>query len=155
MAPKPIPDGYHTVTPYLMVRGAAAAIEFYQKAFGAEEVMRFPTPDGKVAHAEIRIGDSILMMADEYPEMDFLGPQSRGGTSVPLMMYVPDVDRAFARALAAGAKEVRPLQNQFYGDRTGTLVDPFGHVWTIGTHVEDVSPEEMQRRMQQMGEKGG
>jgi len=147
MPVKPVPDGYHTITPYLYVKGAAKAIDFYKAAFGAEEIMRFPAPDGRIAHAEIRIGDSPIMLADEHPEMDVLGPQSRGGTTAGFAVYVPDVDQRVARAVAAGAKIVRPVQNQFYGDRSGTLNDPFGHQWTLATHVEDVPPAEMERRM--------
>lgn len=155
MPVKPIPDGYHSVTPYLICKGAAQAIEFYKQAFGATELMRMPMPGGKLGHAEIRIGDSAVMLADEFPEMDVRGPQSLGGTSVSLLIYVPDVDTAFPQAIAAGGKEIRPLVDQFYGDRSGTLEDPFGHKWTIATHKEDVPPEEMQRRheefMQQQG----
>jgi PhnB protein len=147
MAVKPIPDGYHTVTPYLIVNGAAAALEFYKRAFGATEVMRFPGPNGKVGHAEIRIGDSHIMLADEHPEMGARGPQALGGSPVTILLYVPDVDARFAQAVAAGAKEVRPLKDQFYGDRSGSVADPFGHIWHIATHKEDVSHEEMQRRM--------
>jgi PhnB protein len=154
MPVKPVPDGYHTVTPYLYVKGAANAIDFYKKAFGAEEIMRFPAPDGRLAHAEIRIGDSPIMLADEHPEMNAIGPQTRGGTTVGFAIYVPDVDQRVAKAVAAGAKIVRPVQNQFYGDRSATLADPFGHTWTIATHVEDVAPAEMERRMKAM-KKGG
>jgi len=145
-AVKPVPDGYHSVTPYLILRGAAKAIEFYKKAFGATELMRYPMPDGKLGHAEIKIGDSPIMMADEHPEMGYKSPQSYGGTSVSVMLYVDDVDTLFPQAIAAGAKELRPVVDQFYGDRSGTLVDPFGHVWTIATHKEDLSMEEMQKR---------
>ncbi|MFO1310440.1 MAG: VOC family protein [Burkholderiales bacterium] len=148
----PVPPGYHSVTPYLVLEGAAKAIEFYQQAFDAEELMRLPTPDGKVAHAEIRIGDSPVMLADATDE--FKGPRAFGGTPVSLMVYVEDVDRVFRQALAAGATEMRPVVDQFYGDRTGTLTDPFGHVWTIATHVEDVSPEEIDRRMAMMMQGG-
>ncbi len=155
MAVKPIPDGYHAVTPYLYVKGAAQAIEFYRKAFGAEELMRYAMPGGKIGHAEIRIGDSTLMLADEHPEMDVKGPQTRGGTTVSFAVYVPDVDQRIAQAVAAGAKITRPVKNQFYGDRSGTLTDPFGHTWTISTHVEDVSPEEMQRREAAARKEGG
>lgn len=151
MSVQPIPDGYHSVTPYLIIKDAAKALEFYAKAFGAEELMRFPGPGGKVMHAEIKIGDSPLMMADEFPDMGHLGPSTRGGTTVSLMLYVRDVDAAFDRAVKAGATVVRPVKDQFYGDRSGTLNDPFGHQWTIATHVEDVSPEEMQRRLQAGG----
>jgi PhnB protein len=154
MPVKPIPDGYHTVTPYLYVKGAANAIDFYKKAFGAEEIMRFPAPDGRLAHAEIRIGDSPIMLADEHPEMNAIGPQTRGGTTVGFAIYVPDVDQRVARAVAEGAKIVRPIQNQFYGDRSATLADTFGHTWTIATHVEDVPPAEMEQRMKSM-KKGG
>ena len=146
MTVNPVPQGYHTVTPYLVVDGAANAIDFYAKAFGAEEVMRMPMGD-RIGHAEIRIGDSHVMLADEFPDQGHRGPKSYGGTSVSLMVYLPDVDTVFARALAAGATEERAVVDQFYGDRSGTLRDPFGHCWMIATHVEDVSPEEMQRRM--------
>jgi PhnB protein len=155
MAAKPIPDGYHSVTPYLILREAARAIEFYKRAFGAEEVGRLDGPGGKVMHAEITIGDSRVMMADEFPDMGFVGPQGLGGTSVSLHIYVEDVDRSFTRALAAGAKEVRPLKDEFYGDRSGTLIDPYGHVWTMASRKEDVSPEELQRRFQEMVKRGG
>jgi PhnB protein len=141
------PQGYHDVTPYLIVDGADAAIRFYQQAFGATEVMRMPMGEDKLAHAEILIGDSHVMLADEFPGMGFLGPLKRGGATASLMIYVEDVDAAFAQALAAGAKEERPPADQFWGDRMGTLLDPFGHRWTLATHVEDVSEEEMQRRM--------
>ena len=147
MSVKPVPEGYHSVTPYLIVDGAAAALEFYAKAFGAAELFRMPMGD-RIGHAEMRIGDSIVMLADEWPDMGYLGPRTRGGSTVGLMIYVPDVDAVFARALAAGATQERAVQDQFYGDRSGNLVDPFGHRWTIATHVEDVSPAEMQRRMQ-------
>jgi PhnB protein len=147
MPVKPIPDGYHTATPYLIVKGAAAAIDFYKRAFGATELLRFPDPSGKVAHAEIKIGDSPIMLADEFPERDARSPQALGGTPVGIMLYVPNVDAQFNQALAAGAKTVQPLMDQFYGDRSGTLVDPYGHKWTLATHKEDVSMEEMQRRM--------
>jgi PhnB protein len=143
---QPIPKGYSDVTPYLSVRGAADAIEFYKKAFGAKELMRMPGPEGKLGHAEIRIGGSRVMLSDEYQAMDFLGPQSRGGTTVHLHVYVKDVDLVVKRAEAAGAKIVRPVANQFYGDRTGSVEDPFGHVWHIATHVEDVPPRELKRR---------
>ena len=145
---KPIPEGYHSVTPYLVVQGAAEAIEFYKKALGAEEVFRLPMGD-RIGHAEIRIGDSMVMLADEFPDMGHLGPKSRGGTTVSLMVYVDDVDSAFRQALDAGATEQRPVENQFWGDRMGTLTDPFGHQWSLATHVEEVSPDELQRRMEQ------
>jgi PhnB protein len=147
MAVKPIPEGYHTVTPYLVIQGASRAIDFYKKAFGAVETVRMGGPDGKVGHAEIKIGDSMVMLADEHPDMGYRGPKAYGGTPVSLVLYVEDVDSMFPRAIAAGAKELRPLKDQFYGDRSGTLEDPFGHVWTIGTHKEDVAPDEMERRM--------
>lgn len=147
MAIKPIPDGYHTVTPYLIINGAAEAIDFYKRAFGATEILRMPDPKGRIGHAEIRVGDSVIMMADEHQEMGYRGPRSLGGTSVSILLYVDNVDTVFDRAIKAGAKSQRPVADQFYGDRMGTLEDPFGHVWTIGTHIEDVSPEEMQRRM--------
>ena len=148
---QPIPPGYHSITPYLLVRHATRALAFYRDAFGADQVMRFDTPDGKVAHAEVKIGDSHVMLADETPE--FAGPQSLGGAGVSLMLYVRDVDATFAQAVAAGASVRRPVADQFYGDRVGTLVDPFGHVWSIGTHREDVSVEEVQRRMKSLSEK--
>jgi PhnB protein len=150
MAVKPIPDGYHTATPYLIAKGAAAAIEFYKKAFGATELMRCPGPGGALMHAEIKIGDSPIMLADEFPEMKILSPSSLGGPSGLVLLYVPDVDARFAQAVAAGATVERPVKDEFYGDRAGTLMDPFGHRWTIATHVEDVSPEEIQRRMEAM-----
>ena len=147
MPVKPIPDGYHSVTPYLIVNGAAEAIDFYKRAFGATELMRLEMPGPKIGHAEIQIGNSRIMLADEFPEMDARGPQALGGSPVGLMIYVEDVDSRFKTALAAGAKELRPLQDQFYGDRSGTVVDPFGHKWTIATHKEDLSDEEIKRRM--------
>ena len=145
MAVKSIPEGYHSVTPYLIVHGAAQAIEFYKKAFGATEIMRFPGPNNTVAHAEIKVGDSPIMLADEG--RDYKAPQPGSGTPVSLMIYVPDVDQTFSQAVSAGAKSTRAVEDQFYGDRLGTLVDPFGHVWSIATHKEDVSVDEMQRRM--------
>jgi PhnB protein len=155
MAVKPIPDGYHAVTPYLIIDGAARALEFYKAAFGAEEAMRMAGPDGRVGHAEIRLGGSTIMLADEHPEINARGPRSYGGSPVSILLYVEDADLVFARALAAGAREVRPLKDQFYGDRSGTLEDPFGHVWTIATHTEDVGPEEIERRLRAMREGGG
>lgn len=146
MPVSPIPEGYHSVTPYLILKNAAAAIDFYKKAFGAVELLRMESPGGKIGHAEIKIGDSPVMLADEFPDMGFKGPESLGGTPVSLMVYVDDVDKIYPQAIAAGGKEMRPLQNQFYGDRAGTLTDPFGHVWTISTHVEDVSEEELAKR---------
>ncbi len=149
MAVKPVPEGYHTATPYLICSGAAAAIDYYKKAFGAVELMRYPTPDGGIAHAEIRIGDSTIMLADEFPEKNARSPKTVGGTPVGIMLYVPDVDAMFRAAIAAGGKELQPLIDQFYGDRSGTLLDPFGHMWTIATHKEDLSPEEMERRAEE------
>jgi PhnB protein len=144
MPVKAIPEGYHSVTPYLIIKGAAAAIDFYKKAFGATEVFRMPDASGKlVGHAEIKIGDSHIMLADEYPEMGYRSPQSLGGTPVSILLYVDDVDATIPHAVAAGAKLVQAIKDQFYGDRSGTLHDPFGHVWTVATHKKDVSPEEM------------
>ena len=146
MSVKPIPEGYHSVTPYLIIRGAADAIEFYKKAFGAVELFRFPAPGGKIGHAEIKVGDSPIMLADEYPDMGYKGPQSIGGSPVSLMMYLEDVDSVFNRAVDAGATVKEAVQDKFYGDRTGTVIDPFGHIWHIATHKEDVSMDEMERR---------
>lgn len=143
---KPIPDGYHSVTPYLIIKGAADAIEFYKKAFGATELFRMPQPDGKVGHAEIKIGDSPIMLSDEAPELGYTSPTTLGGTPVSIMIYVDDVDTIFKQAIAAGGEQQKPVQDQFYGDRSGSLKDPFGHVWHVATHVEDVSPEEMDKR---------
>lgn len=154
-AVKPIPDGYHVLTAYLAVDGAAQAIEFYQRVFGARERMRMQAPGGKIGHAELKIGDSVVMLADEYPDMDFLGPRRRGGTSVTLHLYVKDCDAVVAGAVAAGAKVRRPIKDEFYGDRSGTIEDPFGHVWHVSTHKEELSQSEMRRRseeaMKQMG----
>ena len=145
---KPIPDGYHSVTPYLIVDGAAQAIDFYKNAFGATEVLRMPMGD-KIGHAEFKIGDSHVMLADEFPERDIRGPKSRGGTTASLMVYVTDVDATFKQALDAGAKTDGDMavKDQFYGDRSGSLIDPFGHKWTIATHIEDVPLQEMETRM--------
>jgi PhnB protein len=148
MAVKAVPEGYHTATPYLIVDGAATALEFYRKAFGATERMRFAAPGGKIGHAEITIGNSAIMLADEHPEMGYRGPQAIGGTPVSIHLYVENVDEVFPRAVAAGATALRPVADQFYGDRSGTLRDPFGHVWHVATHKEDLSPEEMHRRAQ-------
>lgn len=150
MAVKPIPDGYPAVTPYLIVHDAAGAIAFYERAFGATELMRLADPSGKLAHAEIKIGNSPIMLSDEFPEMDYRSAQAIGGTPVSLMVYVEDVDSLFNQAIAAGATEIRPVENQFYGDRAGTLADPFGHVWTLATHVEDLSMEEVNARFSAM-----
>lgn len=140
---KAIPDGSHTLTPNITVHDAASALDFYQKAFGAEEIMRMPGPGGKIMHAEVRIGDSQLMLADEMPEMGNKGPKSYGGTPVTFYVYVNDVDASWKRALGAGAKETLPLGDMFWGDRTGQVEDPFGHRWTLAQHVKDVSPDEM------------
>ncbi|HEX2034111.1 MAG TPA: VOC family protein [Chloroflexota bacterium] len=145
----PIPEGYHTITPSLTLSDAGAAIEFYKRAFGAEELGRMPSPDGKVLHAELKIGDSRIMLADEFPDMGSCrAPQSLGGTSISLHIYVEDVDTAFQRAVEAGATVTMPVQDTFWGDRYGSLVDPFGHAWSLATHKEDLTPEETQRRMQ-------
>ncbi len=156
MAVQTTPAGYHSVTPYLIVDNAVKALEFYQKALNAKELFRLPiTGSGKkqkIGHAEIKIGDSQLMLSDEYPEMDARSPKSLGGTPASFMIYVADVDKAFEQAIKAGAKAIQPVQDQFWGDRTGTLVDPFGHKWTLGTHVEDVPPQELQRRMEAWSE---
>jgi PhnB protein len=143
---KPIPDGYNSVTPYLAIAGASVAIDFYKRSFGARELMRMSAPDGKIGHAELRIGDSRVMLADEYAELDFLGPRSRGGSAVTLHLYVKDSDATVARAVAAGATIKRPLKDEFYGDRTGTIEDPFGHVWHIATRKEDLTKAQMRKR---------
>ena len=151
MAVKSIPDGYHSVTPYLIVRGGVRALEFYKQAFGAEERFRMDGPDQTIGHAEIQIGNSMIMLADENPTWNAKAPEAGVAPPVQLMIYVDDVDDTFARALAAGGKETRPIKDQFYGDRSGTLTDPFGHVWTVATHVEDLTPEEIQKRMASSG----
>jgi PhnB protein len=143
---KPIPDGYPAVTPYLVVEGGVRAIDFYKQIFGAQERMRMAGPDGRIGHAELQIGDSVIMLADEHPAMGAKAPKAFGGSPVSLMIYVTDVDAVVKNAADAGAKIVRPLENKFYGDRSATIEDPFGHSWTVSTHVEDVSPEEMQKR---------
>ncbi len=148
MSVSPIPAGYHSITPYIFVRGAADAMAFYEKAFGAVEVTRMPGPDGKLMHAEIRIGDSHIMLADEMPEFGNMSPQSLGGISGRLMLYVEDVDSSFSQALAAGATENQPVEDQFWGDRMGTLTDPFGQQWSLATHVEDVPDAEMPARFE-------
>lgn len=150
MNAKPIPEGHHTVTPYLAVKNGIKALEFYKKAFGATEVTKLILPDGRLGHAEIRLGDSIIMMADEFPEFGGKAPETLGGTPVNIHLYVEDVDAFFKKAVAADAKERKPVKDQFYGDRSGQLEDPFGHLWWVATHKEDVSPEEMQRRVQAM-----
>ena len=154
MPVKPIPEGYHSITPYLIIRNAAEAIEFYKKAFGATELFRFPAPDGKIGHAEIKIGDSPIMIADEFADMGYNGPQSLGGSPVSIMLYVDDVDAVFKRAVEAGASVKEALQDKFYGDRMGTLTDPYGHRWHVATHMEDVSMDEMERRAKAAGHGG-
>ena len=151
---KPIPDGYSVITPYLIIRGAAVALDFYKQAFGATERMRLDMPGGLVGHAEIQLGNSVIMLADEFPQMNCRGPEAYGGSPVSLHFYVTDVDAVVARAVSLGAKVTRPVANQFYGDRSGTISDPFGHTWNIATHVEDVSPEETTRRAAKMGSAG-
>jgi PhnB protein len=143
---KPIPEGYHSITPYLVVNDAAGAIEFYKSAFGASELMRMTAAAGRVGHAEIRIGDSRIMLADEFPEMGARSARTLGGSPVHIYLYVEDVDAVTGKALAAGAKELRPVKDQFYGDRSGSIEDPFGHVWHVSTHKEDVPPDELKRR---------
>lgn len=145
-----IPPGYHAITPYLVIKNAAAAIDFYKAAFGAEEVMRMADRSGRVQHAEVQIGDSRVMITDEWPEMGAKAPEAFGGSPVSLHLYVQDVDAMAARAASAGGKVLRPVQDQFYGDRAGTLTDPFGHTWHIATHIEDVSPDELRRRAEAM-----
>jgi PhnB protein len=146
MGVKPIPEGYHSVTPYLCVKGAAQAIEFYKKALSATERMRISQPDGRVGHAEVQIGDSVIMLADEFPEIGARSPQSFGGSPVSIHLYVEDADAMFNQAVAAGAKVKRPVADQFYGDRLGGIEDPFGHTWWISTHKEDLSPQEIEKR---------
>ena len=143
---KPIPDGYPRVSPYLCVNGGTAAIDFYKSVFGATERMRMAGPDGKIGHAELQLGESLIMLADEHPQMGILSPRSIGGTPVTISVYVEDVDVVFKRAVSVGAKSLRPVANQFYGDRSGQFEDPFGHRWSVATHVEDVAPDEMNRR---------
>ncbi|MGH9136916.1 MAG: VOC family protein [Acidimicrobiales bacterium] len=151
MAVRPIPEGYPRVTPYLAIDGAAAAIDFYTAVLDAKERMRMPGPDGKIGHAELELGESIIMLSDEFPEMGNRAPKSVGGSPVSIMVYVDDVDATFAKALEAGATQTQPIENKFYGDRSGAFEDPWGHLWHVSTHVEDVSPEEMDRRMAEMG----
>lgn len=154
MSVNPIPEGYRSVIPYLVVDDAAAAIDFYVKVFGATEVMRMEK-DGKIGHAELAIGDSHVMLADEHPEMGYRGPKTFGGSAITVMVYLPDVDAAFARATDGGATVERPVEDQFYGDRSGTFVDPFGHRWNVSTHVEDVAPEEMEQRIAAISSEAG
>ena len=152
---KPIPPGYHVVTAYLCIDGAADAIDFYKRVFGARERLRMDAPGGKIGHAEIVIGDSAVMIADEFPEMKFFGPKSGGNNSINMHLYMKDVDAVVQRAVVAGAKVVRAVEDKFYGDRTGSIEDPFGHVWHIATHVEDLTPAEMKRRGEAMAKEGG
>lgn len=147
---KAIPDGYPRVTPYLYIDGAKAAIDFYTTILGAEVRMTMPGPDGKIGHAELSLGDSVIMLADEFPDMGARGPKSVGGSPVTMHVYVEDVDDTFARAISAGAQSVRPVEDKFYGDRGGEFEDPFGHRWSIASHIEDLTPEEMEARMGQM-----
>jgi PhnB protein len=152
---KPIPDGYPRVTPYLHVDDAAKAIDFYTKVLGAKERMRMDGPGGKIGHAELGIGDGVIMLADEYPDMQAVGPKTVGGTPVTIFVYVEDVDKTFKTALEAGAKELQAVEDKFYGDRSGMFEDPFGHQWSVGTHIEDVPPDEMAKRAAAMAEGGG
>ena len=154
-AVKPIPEGHQAVSPYLIVDGGARALDFYKKAFGATELFRMEAPGGKIGHAEIKIGDSVVMLADESPEQDFLSPKARGGTSVLLHLYVPNVDNFVAKAIAAGAELVRPVTDQFYGDRAGGIKDPFGHSWYVATHKEELSPAEIKKRAAEYMKKSG
>lgn len=147
---KAIPEGYHSVTPYLFVRGAARAIDFYKNTFGAVERMRMPGPDGKIGHAELQIGDSVIMLADENPQMQAKSPETLGGSANSIYLYVEQVDSVVDKAVQSGAKLLRAVADQFYGDRMGTILDPFGQMWSVGTHIEDVSPEEMKKRMTKM-----
>ena len=144
---KPIPDGHRTVAPYLTIKNAAAALEFYKQGFGAVETYKLIVPDGRVGHAEIRLGDSLIMLSDEFPEFGGKAPEALGGSPVSIHLYVEDVDAFVKRAVAAGAREIKPVANQFYGDRSGQLQDPFGHLWWVATHKEDVASDEMQRRV--------
>lgn len=155
MAVKPIPDNYEGVTPYLVIKGAAEAIEFYKNVFGAKELFRLAQPNGAIGHAEIMIGKGVVMLSDEQPGEACHSPSFYGGTPVGLMFYVEDVDTVYQKAIDAGAKVVKPIQDQFYGDRSGTITDPFGYVWTIATHKEDLSPEELNRRAEEWAKKQG
>lgn len=145
-----IPEGFHTVTPFLFIRDAANAIEFYKKAFGAEELMRLEMPNGKIAYAAVKIGDSPIMLADEFPEMDVRSPQTLGGSPITIHLYVDDVDKFIAQAISVGAKPVKPIQDQFFGDRSGSVIDPYGHTWNIATHKENISNEEIIKRFEVM-----
>ena len=150
MKAQPIPAGHHTVAPYLAVKHGAKALEFYRKAFGATETFKLMMPDGRLGHAELRLGDSLIMLSDEFPEFGGKAPDTLGGSPVSIHLYVEDVDAFFSRALAAGARERKPVADQFYGDRSGQLEDPFGHLWWVATHKEDVAPAELQKRVQAM-----
>jgi PhnB protein len=142
-----IPEGYNSITPYLVIKGAAEAIEYYKNVFGATEIVRMPDPSGRIGHAELKIGNSHIMLADEFPEMEYRGPLTLGSSPVSILLYVEDVDAVVERAVAAGAKVLKPVQDQFYGDRSGFIQDPFGHLWGVATHKEDGSPSEMKERM--------
>ena len=155
MTVKPIPDAYRTATPYFIVNDAASAVEFYRTVFDATELVRLAEPSGKVMHAELRINGAPLMLADEFPDMGYRSPQSIGGSPVSILLYVNDVDSQFKKAIAAGAKEMMPVQDQFDGDRRGTLIDPFGHIWLLATRKEDVSPDEMKKRFEKMMKQSG
>jgi PhnB protein len=144
---KPIPEGYRSITPYLFIRGAARAIDYYKNVFGAKEKLRMPNPDGKIGHAELEIGDSVVMLADENPHIQAKSPETLGGTTASLLLYLENVDSVVDNAVKAGAKILRPVADQFYGDRMGTILDPFGQMWSVATHIEDVSPDEMKKRM--------
>lgn len=144
---KPIPEGYHSVTPYLYIRGAGRAIDFYKSVFGATEKLRMPSPDGKIMHAELQIGDSVVMLADENPHSQAKSPETLGGVTNSILLYLENVDSVVDNAVKLGAKILRPTEDQFYGDRMGTILDPFGQMWSVATHIEDVSPEEMKKRM--------
>ena len=150
MSARPVPAGHRTVAPYLAIKNGVKALEFYKKAFGATEIFRLLTPDGRLGHAEIRLGDSLIMLSDEFPEFGGKAPDTLGGSPVSIHLYVEDVDAFFKRALVAGARERKPVMDQFYGDRSGQLEDPFGHLWWVATHKEDVAPEEMQKRVETM-----
>lgn len=155
MAVQPIPEGYPQVMPYLSIQGASEAIDFYSKVFGFTEIVRMGGPDGKVGHAELKLGESVIMLSDEMPDMGNKSPKTIGGSPVTIALYIEDVDSVYKRAIDAGAKEVSPLENQFYGDRSGQFEDPFGHRWNVSSHIEDVSPEEMEKRMNEMMQGGG
>ena len=155
MAVKPIPEGYSSVTPYLVLNDAAAAIAFYKKAFNAVETVRMEAPNQKIGHAEIKIGNSHIMLADECPEMEIRSPKTLGGAGISIVLYVDNVNTLYPQAIAAGGTELRPLRDQFYGDRSGTLRDPFGHVWTVSTHIADYSEEEMRKRAAAAMKAGG